>query len=143
MIVGIASDHNGYECKQELTKYLKEKGYTIIDYGCDSTESVDYPIYAFKVGKAILNKQIEAGILICGTGIGMSMACNKVKGVRCAKVNTIEEAETTRIHNHANVIAIAHDISNVNEVIDKFLTTPYSKEERHIRRVEMMDHYDN
>lgn len=143
MKIGIASDHNGFKCKQDLTKYLKQKGYNIIDYGCDSEESVDYPEYAFKVGKAILNKQIDTGILICGTGIGMSMACNKVRGVRCAKVNNKEEAKITRIHNHANAIAIAHDIPDVYEVIDAFLTTPYSNEERHIRRVEMMDHYDD
>lgn len=143
MIVGIANDHKGLECKQKLTKYLKEKGYTIIDYGCNTEESVDYPKYAFEVGEAIQNKKIELGILICGTGIGMSIACNKIHGVRCAKVNTEGEAKLTRLHNNANVIAIAHNCANVERVIDTFLETAFSNEERHIRRIEMIDNYDN
>lgn len=143
MIVGIANDHKGLECKQKLTKYLKEKGYNIIDYGCNTEESVDYPMYAFQLGEAVQSKKIDKGILICGTGIGMSIACNKVHGVRCAKVNTLEEAKLTRLHNDANVIALAHNCDNIENIIDIFLETPFSNEERHIRRIEMIDQYDN
>lgn len=142
MIVGIANDHKGFTCKQELTKYLKEKGYTIINYGCDSIDSTDYPQYAFKVGEAVQKKEIDLGILICGTGIGMSIACNKVKGVRCAKVSTEEEAELTRLHNNANVLAIAYNTENVEKIVDTFLKTNFSEEERHIRRVEMIQEYE-
>lgn len=143
MIVGIANDHKGLNCKQKLTKYLKEKGYTIVDYGCDTEDSVDYPNYAFQVGKAIQRNEIDRGILICGTGIGMSIACNKVKGVRCAKVSTLEEAKLTRLHNNANVLAIAHNCENVEMIVDTFLETEFSNEERHTRRVEMIDNYDH
>lgn len=143
MIVGIANDHKGLNCKQKLTKYLKEKGYTIVDYGCDTEDSVDYPNYAFQVGEAIQRNEIDRGILICGTGIGMSIACNKVKGVRCAKVSTFEEAKLTRLHNNANVLAIAHNCENVEMIVDTFLETEFSNEERHTRRVEMIDNYDH
>ena len=142
MKIGIASDHRGFESKQKLTNYLNEMGYNIIDYGTDSNISVDYPVYAFKVGEAIKNKEIEIGILICGTGIGMSIACNKVKGVRCAKVSTKEEAILTRQHNNANVIAIDENTLDFDLVLS-FLTTEFSLEEKHKRRVAMIDNYDN
>ncbi|MEG2322635.1 MAG: RpiB/LacA/LacB family sugar-phosphate isomerase [Bacilli bacterium] len=143
MIIGIASDHKGFLLKQSLTNYLKEKGYNIIDYGTNSLDSVDYPPYAFKVGEAIQNKNIALGILICGTGIGMSIACNKVKTVRCAKVSNLNEAFLAKSHNKANVIAISAEIENSYEIIDKFLETPFSNDERHNRRIEMIDNYDN
>ena len=85
MKIGIATDHRGIEVKQELTNYLKDLGYNIVDYGTNSTDSVDYPDYAFKVGEAVANNDIDFGVLICNTGIGMSIAANKVKGVRCAR----------------------------------------------------------
>ena len=140
MKIGIASDHRGYQLKQKL---LNELNYEIIDYGTISEESTDYPIYAFKVGEAIKNKKIDLGILICGSGIGMSIACNKVKTVRCALVNNVEDAKLCRLHNNANVIALSATNSNYKEIIDTFLTTKFSKEERHIKRVEMIDNYDN
>lgn len=143
MNIGIANDHRGFKLKQKLTNYLKDKGYNIINYGTDSEESTDYPIYAFKVGEAIKNKEIDFGILICGTGIGMSIACNKVKGVRCARVCNKDDAYITRLHNDANVIALSEDTSDVEEIIDTFLTTKFSDEEKHKRRVEMVDNYDN
>lgn len=142
MNIGIASDHRGFNLKQKLTNYLKELGYNIIDYGTNSIESVDYPIYAFKVGEAIKDKNIDYGILICGTGIGMSIACNKIKGVRCAKVTTNEEAILSREHNNANVIAIDENTVDFNIVLS-FLKTEFKNEEKHQRRVEMIDNYDN
>lgn len=143
MIIGIASDHRGFELKQVLTNYLNKKGYNIIDYGTTSNESVDYPQYAFKIGNAIKCNEINFGILICGTGIGMSIACNKVKGVRCAKVSSLEEAVLSRQHNNANVIAISSDLKNSCEIIEQFLKTDFSNLEKHRNRVEMIDNYDN
>lgn len=143
MKIGIANDHNGLKLKQEMTNFLEKKGYTIINYGSDILESVDYPLYAFQLGKAIKNKEIKFGILICGTGIGMSIAANKVKGVRCAKVDNLEEACLTRQHNDANVIAISSKNKDALAIVETFLKTSFTKEERHKRRIEMIDNYDD
>lgn len=142
MKIGIASDHRGVILKEKIKNYLNGK-YQIIDYGTNSIESVDYPQYAYKIGEAVRDKKIDLGILICGTGIGMSIACNKVKGVRCAKVNDKEEAFLARNHNNANVIALSEKTIDYKEIIDTFLTTNFSDEEKHHRRVEMIDKYGN
>lgn len=142
MKIGIASDHRGVILKEKIKNYLNDK-YQIIDYGTNSIESVDYPQYAYKIGESIRDNKIDLGILICGTGIGMSIACNKVKKVRCAKVTTKEEAFLARSHNNANVIAISENTNNYKEIIDTFLTTDFSNEEKHKRRVEMIDNYGN
>lgn len=143
MTIGIASDHKGFLLKRDLVKYLSENGYNVVDYGTDNEASTDYPIYAFKIGEEVVSSKISLGILICGTGIGMSIACNKVKGIRCAKVDTIEEAYLARQHNNANVIAIAYNTFNAKGIIEAFLTTAFSNEERHIKRNAMIDNYDN
>lgn len=140
--IGIANDHKGLKLKQEVTDFLEKEGYTIINYGTDTIDSVDYPVYAFKVGEAIQRKEIDMGILICGTGIGMSIAANKVKGIRCAKVDNLEEASLTRKHNNANVIAINCNNENAIEIIDTFLTTQFSNETRHQRRIELIHDYE-
>ena len=142
--IGIASDHRGFKLKQKLTKYLNKKGYTVIDYGCDDENSHDYPEYGFKLGEAIRDKKIEKGIAICGSGIGISIACNKVKGVRCAKVNSVKEAKYTREDNDANAIALNGDIKTyiAKDIVDKFLNTKFTGEERHKRRIKMLDDYD-
>lgn len=143
MKIGIGSDHGGYLVKEKIKEYLKDR-YEIIDFGTISIESVDYPKYAFLVGEAVVSNEIEKGILICTTGIGMSIACNKVHGVRCAKVDNLEEAVLTRKHNNSNVIALSakKDIEEINQIIDTFLTTEFSGEERHVRRVQMIDNYE-
>ncbi len=143
MKIGIANDHNGVEIKQELTKYLESLGYTVVNYGSDSPESVDYPNYAFKVGEAVSKKEVDFGILICKSGIGMSIACNKVSGVRCAKVNDTWEAEMTRIDNDSNVIAIGYrfSIEDLKEILRVFLTTTHPEAERHDRRISLIDNY--
>lgn len=143
MKVGIATDHRGVEIKQELTKYLEMEGYTVVNYGTDSTESVDYPNYAFKVGEAVARKEVDFGVLICGSGIGMSIACNKVPGVRCAKVNDTWEAEVTRIDNDANVIAIGSrlPIEELKKILTVFLETGHPASERHDRRIGLIDNY--
>lgn len=141
-MIGIASDHGGYQLKQELIDYLKELDYNVIDYGTMVETSVDYPEYAFKIGEAIKSKGINFGIVICKTGIGMSIACNKVYGVRCAKVETVEEAELTRLHNDSNVIALSASNQSAKEIVKTFLETQFSNEERHIKRVNMIKKYE-
>ena len=143
MKIGIGNDHRGFNLKEQLVLYLEKQGYEVVDYGANTSETVDYPIYAFKVGEAVKNKEVDLGILICGTGIGMSIACNKVKGVRCGKVNSAEEAELTKGHNHANVIAISENVADPYEIVSTFIKTPFYDDERHIRRVAMIDNYDN
>ena len=142
MKIGIASDHRGVELKQNLINYLNRLGYNVIDFGTNSEESVDYPDFAFKVGEAI-NNSIDRGILICGTGIGMSIACNKVKGIRCGKVNNALECIHARNDNNINVVAISNklDVTEASDIIKAFIDTPFSTEERHIRRVSKIDNY--
>ena len=143
MKIGIANDHRGVELKQELTKYLESLGYTVINYGTDTEESVDYPLYAFRVGEEVVQKKIDFGVLICSTGIGMSIACNKVNGVRCAKVNNVWEAQNTRRDNDANVIALSSRIplAELQDILKAFLETETSMEERHVRRRHMVGEY--
>ena len=143
MKIGIAADHHGVKAKEKLIRYLEKKGHSVINYGTNHETAVDYPLYAFKVGEGIAKKEIDYGILLCGSGIGMSIACNKVKGVRCAKVNTIREAMYSRLHNDANVVAMSASISSVKmkDMIDTFLKTEFSTEERHQRRVDQINKY--
>lgn len=143
MKIGIASDHAGYLKKVKIIKYLSKK-YEVMDYGTYNKDSVDYPDYAKKVCHALNNNEIELGILICYTGIGMSIAANKIKGIRCAKVDNTKEAILTREHNNANVIALSARKSTLElkDIIDKFLTTKFSNEERHLRRINKLEDYD-
>ena len=142
MKIGIASDHRGIKLKEKIIENLK-KNYDVIDFGTNTMDSVDYPDYAFKVGRSISNNKIDLGILICGTGIGMSIACNKVKNVRCAKVDSEEDAKWSKNDNDANVIAIRNtlDLEDALEIILTFINTPFSFEERHIRRVNKINTY--
>ena len=144
MRLGIASDHRGYELKEKLKKYLNKKGYEVEDYGTDSPESADYPIYGIKLGEAIRDKEIDLGIVICGTGIGISIACNKVKGVRCSRIVNAKEAKTTKIHNMANVIALNEKmfLFQAKDIVDNFIKTKYQDDERFIRRVNQITEYE-
>lgn len=139
--IGIASDHRGYKLKQKLTQYLEKKGYTVIDYGTDNAKSVDYPEYGFKLGEAVANFEVPKGIAICGSGIGISIACNKIKGVRCAKVNNTAEVKYTRRDNDANIIAIAGNMPTykAKDIIDTFLKTRFSNLDRHQKRIDMLN----
>lgn len=143
MKIGIANDHHGIEINKELTKYLTSLGYDVYNYGPDTTESVDYPIYAFKLAEAVAHKELDYGIVVCNTGIGVSIACNKVKGVRCAKVNDEWEAKMTRLDNDANVLAMGSKLSfeQMKKIMNVFFTTECSMEERHARRRDMLDNY--
>ena len=145
MKIGITNDHRGLVLKQTLTNYLENKGYNIIDYGTDSDDSVDYPDYAFKLGKSLQTKDIDLGIAICGTGIGMDIALNKVKGIRCAKASNEEEAILARSHNDANALALSAKISSdiAKDIIDKFINTNFSNDKRHIERIQKIKEYEN
>ena len=143
MKIGIASDHRGYVLKKEIIKELKNE-YEIIDFGTDSEERVDYPDYAFKLGKAIQNKDIDLGIAICGTGIGISIALNKVKGVLCAKISNKEEAKLAKEHNHANDIAFSGStkIEEAKEMILTFLNSKPNNEQAHLDRINKILNYE-
>ncbi len=145
MKIGIASDHQGYKLKSKLISYLKKQNLEVIDYGTNSEQNTDYPDYAFKIGEEIVNENISKGILICGSGIGMSIACNKVKGIRCAKVDNINEAYMTRKDNDANVIAISKKQSfwNAKKIINTFLNTEYANIDRYNRRLDKIKEYEN
>lgn len=141
-MLAIACDHGGYELKLEILKHLKERGVKYIDYGCDSTASVDYPVYARKVTKAIKDGTCENGILICGTGIGISIAANKVPGIRAALCTDCFCAEATRLHNDANVLCMGGRVVGPGlaiKIVDTFLDTPFSNDERHIRRINLIE----
>lgn len=144
MKIGFASDHRGYELKVKLIKKLKNKNYEIVDYGTNSTESTDYPDYAFKLGEGVSKKEIDYGVAICGSGIGISIACNKVKGVRCAKVSNIEEVKYTRIDNDANIVAFGEKTSEQEalQIITTFINTKFSALEKHQRRIDKIKKYE-
>ena len=141
-MIALGCDHGGYELKQEIIAYLKSNNLEYKDFGCDSTDAVDYPIYARKVANSIVSGECEQGILICGTGIGISISANKVKGIRAALCHDCFSAEATRQHNDANVLAMGARVIGAGlaiKIVDTFLNTPFSNEERHIRRVNMIE----
>ena len=143
--IGIAYDHRGYNLSQKLTKYLKQKGYTIVDYGSGNAMSSDYPVSAFALGKGINNNEVEKGIAICGSGIGISIACNKVKGIRCAKVDNVKEMKQSRRDNDANIMAISGKMPLIRakDIVDVFLKTKFKGEERHQRRIDLLNNYQD
>ena len=140
MKVSIGSDHGGYELKLEVIEHLKKRGFEVTDVGTDSPASCDYPIYAKKVTEDIQSKNADLGILICGTGIGMSMAANKEPGIRAALCHDTFSAKATREHNDANILCMGARVVGPGlalMIIDTFLDTPFSNDERHIRRIGM------
>ena len=141
MKIGITNDHAGVDTKKKIEKYLKRLGQEVYNYGTDTKESVDYPDQAKKLTDAILKGEVDYGIAICTTGIGISIACNRVKGIRCAKVNDVKEAKLTRIDNDANVLALSANMPmyKIKDIIDVFFTTPFSEMGRHKRRIEKLD----
>ena len=145
MKIGIASDHRGYKLKTKIISYLKSKNIEVIDYGTNSLESVDYPKYAFILSDAVVKKEVDFGIVICGTGIGISIACNKVKGIRCAKVSSIEEVIHTREDNDANVVAIGEGMDEelAFRIVDTFINTSFSNLGKHIGRINMIKDYED
>ena len=141
-MIAIGCDHGGYELKQEVIKYLKEHNLEYQDCGCDSTEAVDFPMYAKRVAIAVQSGDCEKGILICGTGIGISITANKFQGIRAALCSDCFSAEATRLHNNANILAMGGRVVGPGlaiKIVDTFLNTPFSGDERHVRRIAQME----
>ena len=137
-MIAVACDHGGYTLKKEILKHLEKRGLAYKDFGCDSEAAVDYPIYARRVTDAITGGECERGILICGTGIGISIAANKVKGIRAALCHDCFSAQATREHNDANILAMGGRVVGPGlavMIVDTFLHTPFSGDERHMRRI--------
>ena len=137
MIVAIASDHGGFEQKQALIPFITELGYEVLDLGPEGEESVDYPDFAAAVARAITLGKAERGVLVCGTGIGMAIAANKIKGIRAANVTSSEFAALAREHNNANIVSLSGRFVSLaanKETVKTFLETPFAGN-RHERRV--------
>ena len=142
MKIAIVSDHRGYELKEYIKKNIDNLD--IIDLGTYNNQMVDYPKYAFKLGEYV-NKHNCFGVAICGSGIGMSIACNKVKGIRCARINTIKDASITRNDNDSNIVALPGSINKDKalKIINTFINKDFSKEERHIKRIDQINEYES
>ena len=140
MKIAIGNDHGAVDMKNHVMGWLKENGYEVVNFGTDSTESTDYPIYAERVAKAVVSGECDRGILICGTGIGISISANKIHGVRAALCGDCFSAEMTRRHNDANIVALGARVVGPGlalKIVDTFLDTPFEGG-RHARRVEQM-----
>lgn len=140
MKIAIASDHGGFELKENIKKYLEERNIEVMDLGTYSEESVDYPVYGKACGEAVANGEADRGIVCCGTGIGISIAANKVKGVRCALCTDVTMAQLTRKHNNANVLALGGRTTGLQTALDitaAWLDTEFEGG-RHQRRIDML-----
>ena len=141
-MIAIGCDHGGYELKQKILAHLTERGLEYQDFGCDSTASVDYPVYGKAVAHAVAEGRCDRGIVICSTGIGISIAANKVPGIRCALCGDCFSARATRQRNDANVLALGALVTGPGlalQIVDIFLDTPFSGEERHSRRISQLE----
>jgi RpiB/LacA/LacB family sugar-phosphate isomerase len=142
--IAVGSDHRGFTLKAHLIEMLSREGHEVLDLGCQGTEAVDYPDYAFRVGETVASGGAERGILVCGSGIGMSIAANKVHGVRAALCCSVEDARMTRRHNDSNVLALSErglGDPKTEEIIRVWLSTPFEGG-RHARRVEKIRAYE-
>lgn len=141
-MIAIGCDHGGYALKQDIIAHLEDRGLDYKDYGCYTDESCDYPVYARLVGQAVADGECEQGILICGTGLGISMAANKMPGIRAAVCTDCFCAEATRQHNDANVLCLGGRVVGPGlalKIVDTFLDTPFSGDERHLRRINLIE----
>jgi len=144
MKIGIGSDHRGYKLKQALKKYLLSKNHEVVDFGSIDDNPVDYPDVAFSLAESLKKEKIDKGILICGSGLGMTIAANKVRGVRAALCSSRTLAKRARQHNDANLLTLASDFIRPNQaqlVVNVFLTTPFAGE-RHKRRIGKISRYE-
>lgn len=140
MKIAIGCDHGGYELKEAMKQYIEGRGAEVVDFGTYSSDSVDYPVYGQKVAEAVSQGEAELGILICGTGLGMSYVANKVKGIRCACVSDVFSAEMARLHNNANVLAFGARVVGLGlatKIVETFLGTEFEGG-RHNRRVDLI-----
>jgi len=144
MKIAIGADHGGFQHKEAIRTHLINKGFDIVDYGTFSEESTDYNEFALKVAQSVSKKEVDRGILVCGTGIGMSIMANKVDGVRAALVHDLFTAKATRLHNDSNVLTMGGrviELEKALKIVDIWVNTEFSKEERHMRRVNKIDSY--
>lgn len=145
MRIGIGNDHSAVEMKREVMKFLQDLGYEVINYGTDSTESCDYPVYGEKVGQAVASKEVDLGILICGTGVGISLAANKVKGIRAVVCSEPYSARLSRQHNNTNILALGARVVGIElakMIIEEWLNAEFEGG-RHQRRVDMIMEIEN
>lgn len=141
-MIGIGCDHGGYALKKEIIAFLESQNIQVKDFGCNSTEAVDYPEFGKTVANAVASGECEKGIIICGTGIGISISANKVPGIRCALCHDCFSAEATRLHNDANMIALGARVVGPGlaiKIVETFLNTPFSNDERHLRRISQIE----
>ena len=141
MKIAVASDHGGFKLKEEVKAHLLERGLEVLDLGTHTEDSVDYPEYGKACGEAVVGGQADVGIVVCGTGIGISIAANKVKGVRCGLCTSVEMATLTKQHNNANVLALGGRTTGTElamQIVDAWLDTEFEGG-RHQRRVDMLD----
>ncbi len=146
MKVAVANDHGALCLKEELLKHLQSLGVEVIDFGTNENTSVDYPDYALKVAESVAEGKADKGILMCGTGIGISIAANKVKGIRCAHCSDSFSAKATREHNDANVIAFGGRVIGaeiMKEIVTAFIKTPFSGDKRHVQRISKITEIEN
>lgn len=139
MKIAIGADHGGFEMKEEIIAHLKQNGVALEDVGVYTKDSCDYPDIAEKVSEAVLNKTCDLGVLICGTGIGISIAANKIPGIRCAHCHDTYSARMTRLHNDANVVALGGRVIGpelAKDIVDNFINSPFSNDARHQRRID-------
>jgi len=141
-MIALGSDHGGYALKMAVKKHLEERGLECRDYGCYDTNSCDYPVYGKAAAKAVADGTCDRGIVVCTTGIGISITANKQKGIRCALCTCENQAKMTRLHNDANMLALGASTVSEEEamkIVDIFLDTEFSNEERHIRRINLIE----
>ena len=146
MKIAIAADHGGFELKQEIIKYLEEKQIAYKDYGCHSTESTDYPIYAKKVAHGILDGECDLGILVCGTGIGISIAANKVKGAYAACIHDVYQAQRAQLSNHANIITMGSQVIGIElakQLVKEYLSVEWDPNCRSVAKVQRIIDFEN
>ncbi len=142
MKIAIGSDHGGFEYKTKIAEYIKTLGYEVEDFGTNSTKSCDYPVIAKEVSRAVAEGKFDRGILICGTGIGMSIVANKVKGVRAALCSDTFSARLTREHNNSNVLCLGQRVIGLGlalDIVEIWLETEFSNEERHKKRISLIE----
>ena len=141
MKIALGADHGGYELKDIVKEHLIKKGYEVIDCGTNGPESVDYPVYGKKAALCVKNGEADFGILVCGTGIGISYSANKIPGIRCALLSDVFSAKATRSHNDSNMMAMGARVVGPGlalEIVDAFLSEPFSGDERHQKRIDML-----
>ena len=145
MKIAIGNDHRGFAVKRKIVQLLKDRSHEVIDIGTDSEDGVDYPDYAMKVGEMVADGSVERGILICGTGIGMALAANKIRGVRAAPVHDDVTAELSRLHNDSNVLCLSADLLGqklIDHIVEIWVNTPFEGG-RHARRIKKIEELES